>query len=442
MTAQSLTTIYLWVRTTSTAADYPALATDKDWNSGQIQDYTARHNYGFSRTSGLERGWALTLQPNGAWAWNLGDGERRLDYQPTADRQRINDGQWHHLAFSIDRARQEARLYFDGLQVALYSLAELATCHNGALAPVDFPGQVEQCTILERRLEAGELARLYQSRSARPPAAYPTHPPQTPLRVMAWNIWNGGREDGVDTGVQRVVECIRGSGADLVAMQETYGSGPRIADMLGYHLYLRSSNLSVISRYPASAGHDHFRPFNLGGVTLNPAPGRGLKLFTLWIDYLPDFCNDVRQKDITSERLIAAEAQTRGAEIRAILNELAIHIADKTPLIVAGDFNSPSHLDWIQPASPMHCDLVVEWPVSKDMAAAGFVDAYRHVHPDPIAQPGHTWTPRNPHSWQDRIDYVYYRGANLRCLEAKVLDQHPVRWPSDHAAVLATFELG
>ena len=33
-------------------------------------------------------------------------------------------------------------------------------------------------------------------------------------------------------------------------MQETYGSGPIIADRLGYYLYLRSSNNSVLSRYP------------------------------------------------------------------------------------------------------------------------------------------------------------------------------------------------
>ena len=87
--------------------------------------------------------------------------------------------------------------------------------------------------------------------------------PGRTLRVLAWNIWNGGREDGIDEGVERVVECIRDSGADIVAMQETYGSGPRIADALGYHLYLRSSNLSIISRYPAIGHHDLFRPFNL-----------------------------------------------------------------------------------------------------------------------------------------------------------------------------------
>ena len=45
------------------------------------------------------------------------------------------------------------------------------------------------------------------------------------FRVMSWNIWRGGREDGEEEGPARVVDVIRDSGADVVAMQETYGSG-------------------------------------------------------------------------------------------------------------------------------------------------------------------------------------------------------------------------
>ena len=74
------------------------------------------------------------------------------------------------------------------------------------------------------------------------------------------------------------------------------------------------------------------------------------------------------------------------------------------------------------------------------MADAGFTDAYRNTHPDPLAHPGRTWTPRNPASWQDRIDYIYHRGL-LRCAAAEVLDHHAIQWPSDHAAVLAVVQV-
>lgn len=434
-------TVALWARADAYSKSYPAIASNKDWNSGEIRDYTARTNYGHSRTSGQWPGWAIALQPNGAWAWNLGDGQQRLDYQPTA-RQRIDDGQWHLLAFSIDGVRGQAALYFDGQQVALYSLAELEYTYGAeTLSSNSSSVHIDDLQRWNDIRPSEEIAHLYQQRSGRKTAPYPEHTAAAPLRVLAWNIWNGGREDGIDAGVERVIECIRASEADIVAMQETYGSGPRIADALGYHFYLRSSNLSIISRYPASEHHHHFRPFNLGGVTLQLAPQQPLKLFSLWLHYLPDFCNDVQREDATADGLIAAEHETRAGEMRAILAELQPHFDDAVPLVVAGDFNSPSHLDWTQAASPLHCNLTVQWPVSSDMADAGFLDAYRQIHPDPIVQPGRTWTPRNPQSWQDRIDYVYYRGAHLRCLTAQVLDQHPVQWPSDHAAVLSAFAL-
>jgi endonuclease/exonuclease/phosphatase family metal-dependent hydrolase len=434
-------TIYLWTRTTAHSATYPAIASNKDWNGGEIRDYTARDNYGHSRSSGQKAGWAIALQPNGAWAWNIGDGEKRLDYQPTPERQRINDGLWHLLAFSVDPTTRQARLYYDGQQVALYSLTDLENKYGAPNQAIESPSEIEGFTCSDGVRTNDEVSNLYQQRNQRAAASYPVHTPGTPLHVLAWNIWNGGREDGSDTGVERVIECIRTSGADLIAMQETYGSGPRIADALGYHLYLRSSNLSVISRYPALEHHDHFKPFNFGGVTLELGPAQQLKLFSLWIHYLPDFCSDVQREGMTATQLITAEGETRTAEIREILRQLQPHLAAGIPLIVAGDFNSPSHLDWIQAANPLHCNLTVEWPVSRNMAEAGFLDAYRQIHADPIAHPGHTWTPRNPNSWQDRIDYVYYLGKGLRCQSAEVHNQHPIQWPSDHAAVLASFDL-
>ena len=55
-------------------------------------------------------------------------------------------------------------------------------------------------------------------------------PATAEFRVMTWNIWHGGREDGEEVGPLRVAEVIRDSQADVVAMQETYGSGERIAE--------------------------------------------------------------------------------------------------------------------------------------------------------------------------------------------------------------------
>ena len=41
---------------------------------------------------------------------------------------------------------------------------------------------------------------------------------------------------------------------------------------------------------------------------------------------------------------------------------------------------------------------------------------------------------------QYRIDFIYYMGKNVKVTESKMIDQHPVRFPSDHAAMISTFK--
>ena len=415
--------VIVWFRAEKGSDAYSAIAADKAWDGGQVVDFLSRQNSGLSLDSGLGPGWALALRPDGAWTWNLADGA------------------WHMLACTIDAEANEARLYRDGLCVALYSLAHLKNWRGAGPAQSRKAGEARDLHLYERVLPQAEIEAAWQQGGGtalqEPPQAGET------INVMAWNIWNGGREDGIEVGVERTAQIIADAGADIVAMQETYGSGPIIADALGFYWYGRSSNLSILSRFPIERTHDVWNdPFRLGGVTLDLGRDRRLRLFSLWIHYLPDFCNDVQKQDMTEEQLLAAEEETRGAEIRGILKALAPFITQsgQTPLLVAGDFNSPSHLDWIEETRGRHCGLKVRWPVSARMQEAGFIDAYRQAHPDPLHKPGHTWTPRSPRSWQDRIDYVYYQGP-LQCAGARVLDEHAKGWPSDHAAVLTALKI-
>jgi hypothetical protein len=125
------------------------------------------------------------------------------------------------------------------------------------------------------------------------------------------------------------------------------------------------------------------------------------------------------------------------------------------PVILGGEFNSPSHLDWTEAmvkARPA-VKYPVEWPESKLMADNGFVDSYRTVHADPVAKPGLTWTPGYPHPFvrptetHDRIDYIYSIGAKAVASEVigevggpdVAISVDP--WPADHRAVLTTFEV-
>ena len=123
------------------------------------------------------------------------------------------------------------------------------------------------------------------------------------------------------------------------------------------------------------------------------------------------------------------------------------------PMFLTGDFNEPSHRDWTQSAVPAKiCPLSVEWPSTKAVEDAGFVDAFRSVHPDPVERPGRTWTPTtkltDPKDRHDRIDFVFVNATDARIKSIEIVGESAdfagivvTPYPSDHRAVVADVEL-
>ncbi len=442
-------TFRVCVRMDRAPEDLPALAANKAWESGEVVDYTTNQSFGLGRASGVEPGFAISVLPDGAWTWNAGDGTRRIDHRPEAADQGIADGRWHEVGFAIDRERGVAHLYHDGRRVALHDLqgvGSLSSAEKGILLGAGSHGlaigdvRIERGTIPPATITAQFVERFGESRRPAAPVVWDGRP----LRVLVWNIWHGGRRKGRDEGVRRVVEVIEDCRADLVLMQETYGSGPRISGRLGFDYFLRSSNLAILSRFPIEGVHRLYQGFRFGGATIRLRPDLSIQAYSLWINHLPSV-QDQLAAGATGAELASADSETRGREIDGILAELLPHLATApdVPVIVAGDFNSGSHLDWTAEAAhlPNHRGRVVAWPVSLAMERAGFVDTYRAAHPDPIEFPGTTWSPEFTESHPDRIDYVYVRGDRWSVLDSAVLAEHERGWPSDHAAVLSTLRL-
>jgi len=380
--------------------------------------------------SDVSGSWKISADRSGSWRWELVSGDATLSYAPTARRQPLYDGAVHRLGFSLHPERKEARLYFDGSNVAIYSV------DGGSVSAK--PGLVIGDGLGER----GRRLRIDTEPLSGMEIFGPTGETPNVLRVLAWNIWHGGRENGDRLGVQQVIDVIRDSQADIVCMQETYGSGPEIADALGFYFFLRSSNLSIMSRFPIGETIDLYQPFRFGGAEIH-AGDLALNVFSLWIHYLPSVREQLEQESCTPDSLIAAEWETRASEMRDILEELRPQLADtdRRTLLVAGDFNSASHLDWTMETAgrPFHRGHVVRWPVSDLCVGAGLIDGFRTVHSNPEMHPGVTWSPR--FGYTHRIDYVYHKGPRLIPRLARVIDSHAARFPSDHAAVLVEYEV-
>jgi hypothetical protein len=83
-----------------------------------------------------EAGWSIYTQETGAWGVVLSDGNTSYTYQPGVPRQAINDGKWHQLGFSLNGAKGEVWFYLDGVNVAIYNVANLGSLVNGHTKPL------------------------------------------------------------------------------------------------------------------------------------------------------------------------------------------------------------------------------------------------------------------------------------------------------------------
>ena len=95
--------------------------------------------------------------------------------------------------------------------------------------------------------------------------------------------------------------------------------------------------------------------------------------------------------------------------------------------------------------------------MSRAIEAAGFRDTWRELHPDPLAEPGLTWWADRPPTGHyqpgpdtpnDRIDYLYAAGPAVTrdCRIVGEVGAPDVAiavepWPSDHRAVVASFDV-
>lgn len=268
------------------------------------------------------------------------------------------------------------------------------------------------------------------------------------IKVLSFNIWYGGDQ----VSFAHVIEAIRLADADVVGLQEPDGRTADIAALAGYPYV--DTRRHILSRYPlfdSGAGETRATeapPYSTAGLDPDAlhvwalvAPGKVVALVNTHLTsdpYGPELLRD----GATPADVLANESDTRLPEAEALIAGLAPVIASGAPVLVTGDFNSPSHRDWTG-------DRAVAWPVSNAMEAAGFTDTFRAANPDPAAQPGLTWTPGRPAPFLpkgetlDRIDFIWL--ANGSTLSSLVMGEagNPQNgrtvtpWPSDHRAVLS-----
>lgn len=289
------------------------------------------------------------------------------------------------------------------------------------------------------------------------------------IRVMSFNLWHGGDGCGMskDSSIRFQLEAIRKAKADAVGFQEqTDNAGESrakvLADSLGWNYYLISGSRAVISHFPMKVNtvikpqpksHHGSAGNNAQAVLLQVNARQQIVFGVLHLMYTPYEPYDIADKKLTTAQ--DAEASARKARLREVkfmLEQIKPNLEKDLPVVLVGDFNEPSCLDWtgqaIRKRNDKELKFAVNWPASQLILSNGFEDAYRKIYPDVSKKPGYTWTSR-PGLWRtpeihDRIDLIHTTQKNIQVTGAWVVGERSTAsdisvepWPSDHRAVVA-----
>ena len=313
--------------------------------------------------------------------------------------------------------------------------------------------------------------------------------------VLQWNIWQEGTQ--VPGGYDAIVEEIVHLKPDFVTFSEVRNyRNTRFCDRIVQSLKSKgetyysfySYDSGLLSRHPITDSltvypekDDHGSIYKMTS-SIN---GHKIAVYTAHLDYLNDAYYNVRGYDGSTwkeipipqtvrEVLEVNDASLRDDAIKDFIAAARKDIEEGAIVILGGDFNEPSHLDWIRETKDLydHNGLIIPWTVPLMLDNSGFIDTYRTQYPDVLNYPGFTFPADNPLipvkklTWapksdeRDRIDYVfYYPHPDIRLKKAVIFGPQGsiVRnrrveetskdkfllpkgvWPTDHKGLLVTF---
>lgn len=310
------------------------------------------------------------------------------------------------------------------------------------------------------------------------------------VRLLNVNTWHEGSV--VAGGFEMLVNVIAATNADVLVMSEVKNDFQKrlrsalVAKGKIFHGAQHDGDVAVLSYWPIEKVEyvaDTILAYHLQA----PLP---LVVCATHLDYHhyasimprgyhPDAYSDGEykelQKPVTDIKALNKEdeASGRGPAIEAFLSW--VKAMGDTPVILAGDFNECSHLDWTSATARMrdHHGVAIPWRNSVMLSNAGFHDSWREMYPDAVTHPGATW-PSEATGWgntgwapkadeQDRIDFAYHNSglrttgawlvgspryyvrSNLtssQTFDPFLFATQKLPWPSDHKGLYFEFAIG
>ncbi|MDR2762677.1 MAG: metallophosphoesterase [Planctomycetaceae bacterium] len=319
------------------------------------------------------------------------------------------------------------------------------------------------------------------------------------LSVLQINVWIS--TSIVPKGTQMLINLIDNLNPDIVLLCEL-DNGKLIKNLVNelknrkknYYQDNQNIQTGILSKFPlqkssilTTTNEPYSTQINKHRAVTKSYITVGEKKITIysahldWEKYAPrlprgyDLSKKIEKPIIDADQITIVNRESlRHETIKKILPDIKKEIAKGQFVILGGDFNEPSHLDWKENTKTIHehNGAVVNWDVSIMLENSGLIDAYRQRYPNAITHPGFTWSSANPVAEvkgfslkdadeRDRIDFIYYSpqtgieltsanivGPAASVLHGKITDdketdslltQPADQWFSDHKGNLTTF---
>ena len=250
-------------------------------------------------------------------------------------------------------------------------------------------------------------------------------------------------------------------------------NGIRAAERKGFFNWLKKQNADVVCLQEIKAQEDQlderFYPDDMH-TYYHPAERKGYSGTGLYCKSKPDKISYSPWEDMNSEgRIIQADfadlsvlsiylpsgsskEERQALKMEFIYDRFLPHLRelkkDNRRYVICGDWNiahkkidlknwrSNQKNSGFLPEERAWLDILYD-----DL---GYIDSFREAHPDPTQTLEGTWGYLSPREIiSDRIDFVYYKGQNLKTISSKIVMEDPEGgfFNSDHRAILTQFEL-
>lgn len=327
---------------------------------------------------------------------------------------------------------------------------------------------------------------------------YATAQKQNEFTVLQWNIWQEGTM--IEGGFEAIADEVAQVDADIVFFSEVRNYNgtffiSRIIEALKkrgktYYGEHNPLDVGILSKYNISQQEIIYPNSGCGSIlkaTIGIA-GHTIAVYSAHLDYknyacyLPRGYNGSTWKKMTqpvhnADSILAANRIAfREEAIEVFIENARQDIAEGAIVLLGGDFNEPSHLDWQEDTKDLwdHNGVVINWDCSSILCKEGFKDTYRTLYPNPITHPGFTFPSDNDKmpvsklTWapdadeRDRIDFIYFYpnqditpissmilGPSRSIVKSQRIEENTEDnfitpkgiWPSDHKGIIATFRI-